>query len=121
MAWPSEKIGVVDKRAIMDKRIELLLTVIWLASNIPSLVAINGPMANNLSPLYVNGRTNQRKRINPLTNNNLLKTFFIGSLAMATRNRDIANAGSSAKNLLDMATITEKSATMIVLTLGSRA
>jgi len=58
--------------------------------------------------------------MNPLTNNNLWKTFFIDSLAMATRNSDMANAGSNAKNLLDMATITEKNATMISLTLGSR-
>jgi hypothetical protein len=120
MAWPREKIGVVDKRAIMDKRIALLLTVIWQVSNMPSLVAIKGPMVNNASPLYVNGRTNHRKRMSPLTNNNLEKTFFIESLAMATRNSDMPSAGSNAKNLLDMATITEKSATTIILTRGSR-
>ena len=120
MARPSEKICVVDKRAIMDKSIELLLTVIWPASNIPSLVAINGPMENNFWPLYVNGRINQRKRINPLTSNNLYKTCFIGSLAMATRNSDIASAESNAKNLLDVATTTEKRNTTIILILGSR-
>jgi len=39
---------------------------------------------------------------------------------MATRNRDMASAGSNAKNLLDMAIITENNATTIILTLGSR-
>ena len=110
---------MVAINAISVMMIAFDLTVREAAWTMPSLVAVNGPRLNRVSPLNVNGRENQSKRISRLTIKSRRQTLFRESLAKNMKEIATRIEGSKATKRSETATTIENEAAIITLALGS--
>jgi len=120
MARPRVKIDVVDTKEMRASRIMLDLMVKSITYRTPSSVATSGPIVNIGFPSNEKGRNNQRNTIRPFTGISRMKTFLRGTLANNTNRRERKRPGINAAHREHTAITTEKAATVMILTLGSR-